>query len=207
MKQAAIAAGRAVAQRGVALFAALLMLGLIALLSASVMRSALGLDLVAGNARSRSLAEQAAQSALRYCERTLLDAPPGLALLDAPADDDGDPHTDGPSHWSRHASWHGSGRLAGDVPAELMASDDGAFVPSHLPQCLAERHRVADDGLTELVLVTARGFSPDYAEDRLGWPQAGAVVWMQAILGPVPPSAPLTYGDRIWRRIVNPPQP
>jgi hypothetical protein len=195
------------AQRGVALIAALLMLALVALLSASLMRNALGLDLVAGNARSRSLAEQAALSALRYCERALLASPPGLTLLDAPADDDGDPHTDGPAYWSRFGSWHGGGRLAGDVPAELLVSDDGAFVAGHLPQCLAERHRVADDGLTELVLVTARGFSPDYAEDRLGRPRAGAVVWTQAILSPVPPSAPSAYGDRIWRRIVNPPQP
>ena len=55
-------------ERGVALMVALVMLVIIGIASVSIMRGALSSDLIANNTRVQTLAMQAAQIGLRYCE-------------------------------------------------------------------------------------------------------------------------------------------
>jgi type IV pilus assembly protein PilX len=154
-----------------ALFIALVMLVVIGLASAAVMRSALNTDLVANNARVQTLATQAAQLALRYCETQAQAPEPGIKIAEA-AD---------PPHWRNTANWH-TGGMAVTVPAALLASEDSSFSPDKLPQCLAEyTGTVPGISASNVIVVTARGFSPDYAEtdNRLS---AGSVVWLQSTL-------------------------
>jgi len=164
-------------QAGAVLIVALVLLVAVGLISVAAMRGALGADQLAGGVRSRMLASQFAQIAIRYCERQLGQAD---FVLTAPADDDGDLHTPGPTHWRVLANWADPFQRH-EVPAELMGSDASAFVPRQRPQCMAEQAWL-EDGVTEVILVTARGFSPDYTADRRGWTRSGAVVWLQSMV-------------------------
>src|SRR3954470_475662 len=88
-------------QSGVTLIVMLVMLVVITLTSIGVMRSALSTDQVSLNARMQSVAMQAAQIGLRYCEREMVKSPAGVAIHPdtSPAD----------AAWTVFANWHGGG--------------------------------------------------------------------------------------------------
>jgi len=171
------------AQGGVVLIVAMVMLVIIGLMSVSVMRGALNADLVANNARSQTSAMQAAQIALRYCERNSDPSKVGpVTILDAPADDDGNLHTPGPTNWNNFANWFGSSPKRFQLTGDIMKSDGSSFVPDHMPECMVEKTTL-EDGVTPAFIITARGFSPDYQQDDAGKATAGSVVWVQSTIG------------------------
>ena len=158
-------------QRGVTLLVALIVLVIIGLTSASVMRSVLSTDLVANNARVQTLATQAAQIGLRYCEAQAINDANGTpgALPEVPAD-----------YWSDVGHWSEAKTGIYDVPEDFMLSANGTFSPAHLPQCMAQKATL--DGKTTYV-VTAKGYSPDYDDaDNDGYTDSGSVVWLQSIV-------------------------
>jgi type IV pilus assembly protein PilX len=154
--------GRADGQRGVALLVALVMLVIIGLASVSVMRGALSSDLVANNTRVQTLAHQAAQIGLAYCERLLDDSSPG------------DGSDNNLANWA-DANVH-------TVAEEWMASEDSTFTPGTLPQCMVEQLQDVPGTGDKDFVVTARGFSPDYSADDDGNAESGSVVWLQSRL-------------------------
>ena len=155
------------------LIIAMVMLLAIGLASAAVMRGALSADLVANNTRVQTLANQAAQMALRFCE-TQVETPDankaaGFAIQ-AVAN---------PQNWTVYSNWSGGTSKAFTLPAAAMASATSTFTPATMPQCMAE---VSNDfAPAQVIIVTARGFSPDYAETA-GRQTAGSVVWLQSTL-------------------------
>lgn len=175
-------------QSGVALIVALVMLVIIGLMSAAVLRGSLTSDLIANNARSQTLAQQEAELALRWCEREALDAvngnavAAGFAIQAEQADDDANTATPLPVLWDDFASWFGANKKAIDVVDDERVTDDSSVVAATPPQCMAEYTRLTDGALTQVVIVTARGFSPDYQEDDDGRTRAGSVVWLQSVL-------------------------
>ena len=148
----------------------MIMLIVIGLMSVSVMRGALSSDLIAGNARSQNFATQSAQIALRYCERQLTAA--AIVPLPAPGG--------GATNWGVFANWSNVA-LRREVPAAIMVSADSSIQPTVLPQCMVE-NTTLEDGATAAVIVTARGFSPDFSADGSGRTVTGSVVWLQSIL-------------------------
>jgi type IV pilus assembly protein PilX len=160
-------------QNGVTMVIALVMLVIIGLTSVAVMRSALNTDLGANNGRVQALAFQAAQIGLRYCEGRFNDS--GFVIQ--PAVESGTP-----GWWQRAASWRGTPK-ATTVPATSLASGNSSFTPAFLPQCLAEyTEEVPGAGANTVIIVTARGFSPDYAENPVsGHSVSGSVIWLQSI--------------------------
>ncbi|MCO5975945.1 pilus assembly PilX family protein [Ideonella oryzae] len=170
-------------QRGVVLIVALVMLAIIALMSVSVMRASLASDLIVNNVRAQSLAQQSAELALRYCERQAnADVQSGRAAFILPAldDDDGDPANGRPTRWNTFSNWFGGSAVAVTVPDAVVVSVDSPVKPPN-PQCLPE-YTVLNDGTTTIVLITARGFSPDHRQDVIGRTLAGSVVWLQSML-------------------------
>lgn len=161
-------------QRGVALIVALVVLVIIGLTSAAVMRGALSSDLVTNNTRVQTLATQAAQVALKYCELSL-QAPPPIPitlLAEPPAGED--------MAWTVFGNWSDVDKV-NTVPDEFMKSELSSFAPSRMPQCIAQRSSVG--GTKPTIVVTARGFSPDFQADAdTGATVAGSVVWLQYIL-------------------------
>ena len=156
------------AQGGVALLVALVVLVIIGLTSASVMRGALSTDLVANNTRVQTLATQAAQIGLRYCEiQADVDAGGDAAALPAaPAD-----------YWNTYAHWAENKVGIYKVPVDYMQSENGTFTPDHLPDCMVQKLQL---GPQVAYQVTSRGYSPDYSTDEDGFTESGSVVWLQS---------------------------
>lgn len=157
-------------ERGVALIVALVVLVIIGLTSASVMRGALSTDLVANNTRVHTLATQAAQIGLRYCEaEAAIDAggqPAALPL--APAD-----------YWNDFSHWSEDKIGIYTVPSDYLESQNSTFTPAQLPQCMVQKITV---GAQTAYRVTAKGYSPDYSADENGNTGSGSVVWLQSIV-------------------------
>lgn len=149
------------AQSGVVLIVVLIMLVVIGLISATSMRSALTADQISNNARLESLAKQAAQIALRFCEAQVTQDAPVITIQAA-----------GTKAWQSYNNWKSN--MATTMTADYMKSADSAFTPSNRPQCMAE---VSPDS-ADLYIVTARGFGPDYDATT----NAGAVVWLQSFV-------------------------
>ncbi|MDO9003307.1 MAG: hypothetical protein Q7V20_07655 [Aquabacterium sp.] len=160
-------------QQGVVLIVVMIMLVIIGLTSVSVMRNALDADLISNNVRAESLATEAAQIALAFCEQQL--TTPSSTLTVQPAVVPG-----ATAHWAVFGNWRGAALAttltSAQVNSALAATQlDG----SRLPQCMAE---LSGDitGSGRVVIVTARGFSPDYSEDGDGRSLSGSAVWLQS---------------------------
>jgi Tfp pilus assembly protein FimT len=159
-------------ERGVALMVALVMLVIIGIASVSIMRGALSSDLIANNTRVQTLAMQAAQIGLRYCEdeavKHAMTQPHLVHVLPDAAE----------RAWETLGNW-GDADKVNDVPSQYMESDNSTFVPGTLPQCMVQQKNLGGQTIYE---VTARGFSPDYAADEDGSTASGSVVWLQSLL-------------------------
>lgn len=156
-------------QQGIVLVVVLVMLVVIGLVSAFTMKQAINSDVISQNVRSEALAQEAAQIALAYCEQR--------ALIDAASIK---PHSD-PGHWNDLAHWALQGGSSAPVTLSQddIAQKNASFTPTVMPQCMAEASGVD----STVVLVTSRGFSPDYEADAsTGHPQRGAVVWLQSTI-------------------------
>ncbi len=167
------------AQRGATLMVAMVMLVAIGLTSVAVMRGALSTDQMVGSTQQQTLARQAAETALHYCEQqaALVVPAPGFVVLDAPVGAAAEA-------WTVFANWYAADR-ANTVPAAAIKSSQRLTAPASLPRCIVQRKRVpSGDGA---LVVTVRGFSPDYAEGADRRPSAGAAVWLQSTLRLQPP--------------------
>ena len=170
-------------QAGIVLLVVLVMLVVIGLTSVAVMRSALSADLVSNNERQQALATQAAHIGLRYCEAELVKDGTVQAITVHPA-----PVVPAVAKWKAFENWH-TGTAKAVVPVEFLASDKSSFTPATRPQCMAESRTLPSGDA--VVIVTARGFSPDYQADEAGRTLAGSVVWLQSIVQLVgTPAAP-----------------
>ncbi len=191
-------------ERGVSLIIVLILLGVIAFMSAAAMRSAASSEMVARSFRYQLLAQQQAEAALRYCERQLLQPEDQrVASLRSIASSANDP----PSAWTVPATWTGADAGSAaltTVPADLLGP--ASPLPQVPPQCLVEK-RAWSPG--EAYRVTARGYSANYRRDSQGYTSAGMVSWLQMelLIQPADASAQATrvVKDRLWSRIVNPP--
>lgn len=162
-------------QRGVALLVALVVLLIIGLTSASVMRGALSTDLVANNTRVQTLAMQAAQIGLRYCEamaKTEVDTGNPMSLPVSPT-----------GYWNNYEHWAENKVGIYKVDVSYMESENGTFTPEYLPDCMVQKLSVGVGANAKIAYqVTSRGYSPDYSTDEKGFTESGSVVWLQSVV-------------------------
>src|SRR5690606_18114699 len=154
-------------------------------MSIGVMRNTLTSDVVTNNTRVQLLAAEAAQLALRFCEddleKALGDGSPVLfteagslpAVLPKAASRD-------QMAWLVKDNWVGATPKARSLSEAHLKSDSTRMLPSVMPQCLAEYS--PDDGTEQVVVLTVRGFSPDYKASEDSSTQNGSVVWLQSRL-------------------------
>lgn len=171
-------------QQGVILVIALIMMAVIAVSSSIALKSALLQDMVSANLRSRSMASQAAEAALRYCEASVTTAKltaAQVAMKRAPA-----VAASETPDWAKTETWTGASQYVVKVPDTFKfdGSDTRYLRP---PECLIQEITLSPmpsldpySPVPEAYLITARGFSPDYAESSNSTPIAGAVVWLQS---------------------------
>ena len=171
---------------GVSLIIVLIMLVIIGMTSAAAIRNATSGEQATNNIRLQNLAQQYADAALRYCEGELAkpDVDRVASLAEANVSDTPAGTADAATGWGQAASWTGAGGIAATrtvVPEARVKSQDSAFRPARLPECVVERQVLADGN--RAYVVTARGFSPGYVADAVtGATTAGSVVWLQSIV-------------------------
>ncbi|WP_152606382.1 hypothetical protein [Aquabacterium sp. NJ1] len=155
-------------ERGVVLIVVMVLLVAVTFMSISVMRSTLSSDLITNNNRTQTLAMEMAQLALRFCEA---DAASNKLVIQ--------PKVAASTQmlWQKKDSWEGAGSalVAKELSEDNLKSANTPFVPAKRPQCVAEYDPNADG----VVVMTARGFSPDYKSDS-DKISAGSVVWLQS---------------------------
>ena len=166
--------------RGISLIIVLIMMIIIGITTATAMRSATSEQRATNNLRVESMALQYAEAALRYCENQMkkssADRPYSLQTAQI-----GSPTTFGPttSGWEDPATWTGSsGRKSATrttVPDSVIQDTVDTDLPNKKPECVVEN--MTGYG----VVITARGYSPDYHADGSGVTDRGAVVWLQSI--------------------------
>jgi Tfp pilus assembly protein PilX len=170
-------------QQGIVLVIALILLGIVGITSAMAIRSALEGDTIATSLRSVNLTNQAAETALRWCELQARNADvspaASAAPLQQPLDD-----SQFPSRWSTLAGFTAN---AVQVPAAVMTAAGMTNLPT-LPQCIVENNTAMQQILdgngystgSRSYVVTVRAFSPDY--NRAGANKVGNEVWLQSNL-------------------------
>jgi type IV pilus assembly protein PilX len=161
-------------QSGVVLVVALVMLAIIGLMSAAIMRNAISTDVVSDNNRRQTQANQAAQAALRYCEKLVTGAvtpPAGSPAFSVAAAVPSEAN----ETWFGFANWLVAQTAGG--PALVPST---VYTTSKPPQCMAQ-HRTLT-GANDVIVVTARGFSDNHEQDAQGHTKAGSVIWLQSIV-------------------------
>ncbi|MDO4681616.1 MAG: hypothetical protein Q4B17_02360 [Lautropia sp.] len=164
-----------VSQQGFIMIIALVMLAIMGVGAAVAFRMSMTSDMIGTNLRQRSLAFQAAEAALKYCEEQVISNPERVTMLTGQQ-----PRQE----WMDEETWNASHFLppaeALNLPANLK----------HHPRCLV-RHftleqwrdvspprqgtvtvesRGFDPKRVVLYRITARGFSPDYQPPKkLSW--------------------------------------
>jgi Tfp pilus assembly protein PilX len=170
---------RATKQSGVVLVIALVMLVVIGLASVAIIRTASNTDAVSENSRRQNQAMQAAQAALLYCEQQI--ATDQLSPAAA---------TTGTENWRTFTNWNdtqsnGTRARGGPLVVPVTTLTTNGVTGSRysnaipLPRCMAQNRTVGSDAV---IVVTAIGYSDDFAADGSGRTQAGATVWLQSFI-------------------------
>lgn len=166
-------------QRGIVLAIALILLAVIGIGSMTAMKSGIFGNMVVANMSQNQMALQAAEAALRFCERQAMATPPGVPIQPVPLVD-----TDQPRAWSDIANWAVGSPMVATLPAAVVDSAAANVSYNLAPQCMVERMelRTVRGAMDEdAFLVTARGFSPNYRRDGQGVIN-GSEVWVQSTI-------------------------
>lgn len=163
-------------QQGVVLVVVLVLLVAVTFMSVSVMRSSLGSDLLTNNNRTQALAMEVTQAALRFCEMDLRQNSGASVLFTDTPQIRAKADTAAAMAWKVKNNWTGSTATAKTLQQSHLKSANTSLTPTKMPQCIAEFDPVA----ANVIVVTARGFSPDYSEDATYAVKSGSVVWLQS---------------------------
>lgn len=148
--------------RGAALLSlTMVILAALSLLALAMARNTLGGAVQAQAQQAQSAALYAAEAALRYCEQQWLQADSGFAVI-AFSLSGGAAAGELPQAWKTESNWQGAQRV--ELPQSLWPRTD----LTRAPECLAEEMRLPAapglEGAAKAVQITARGYSPDYAQ-------------------------------------------
>lgn len=193
-------------QRGIVLVIALVLLTAISLLAASTLRNAISTESVSGAVRTSETALQAAEIALRYCER--------LALASATAKGGGAAVSAPPAAplWKDLANWDGASPKRTVLPLDAVNASGAYRLYRRAPECLAEPLVVASEdevpgspgtAMTSatVFVITARGFGADVAAPASPGRPIGTEVWLQSQIEQIHAAGAARPPTRAWRQL------
>lgn len=185
------------AQNGIVLILALIMLVVISLLTALAVRNATSSEAVNSNVRQTQLANQAAETALRYCEDAVINlvaagtatfnftSPPSSTAiaLDASLIQDmvtGTPTSMVAANWDTTTAAYKILVL----PTDSVNRSGITSTFSRPPECMVDRLSPSTTvSYSKNFVITARGFGPEVAAADAGRSRpVGSEVWMQSSL-------------------------
>lgn len=157
-------------QQGIVMVMTLILLTVMAVSTAVAVRLSLTTDMVGANLRARTLAFQAAEAALRYCEEKVTSEFTSLPMLVNYQKDE---------EWLDEAAWAGPAKL--EVPREklglpdnikknpqclfrYLTIDDWRKIAPPVPGTITAESRGFDADRFLFFRITVRGFSPGYQE-------------------------------------------
>ena len=157
-------------QQGIVMLMTLILLTVMAVSTAVAVRLSLTTDMVGANLRARTLAFQAAEAALRYCEEKVTSEFTSLPMLVNYQKDE---------EWLDEAAWAGPAKL--EVPREklglpdnikknpqclfrFLTIDDWRKIAPPEPGTVTAESRGFDADRFLFFRITVRGFSPGYQE-------------------------------------------
>lgn len=171
--------------RGIVLVVALIMMGVIAAGSAIAIKLAMSSGQIASSLRSNNLAMQAAEAGLRWCElqsRLAVRANPSAVVIQGET-------MEGEELWRETDNFNDE-NIVVSVPQNVLVTNGLVSYP-RAPECVVQRITLppppgadapgtpSPRDLNEVLLITVRGFSPDY---RRGADSSGGEVWLQSTL-------------------------
>lgn len=171
--------------RGVSLIIVLILMIIIGITASTAMRNASSEQRATNNQRMEATALQYAEAALRYCEAQMA-LPVGSRTAATLLGTIPGPLAPGPltSGWEDPLSWNSplmstAGRASSTrtvVPNNIIQDNAlNTVLPARNPECVVETQTGG------AMVITARGFSTDYAADpATGVTIRGAVVWLQS---------------------------
>lgn len=173
-------------QRGVVLAMSLVLLAILSLVGLYAMRGSIMGEQVSKNMRANEVANQAAETALRYCEDRVRTGQP-LTILETPVSL---APGDLPNQWQTRANWFDNA-VSNDIPADQLVATDMRPLPVR-PRCIVERFTLppapGEDpravSFMQPHLITAIGFSADFERDASNRAISGGETWLQSILIP-----------------------
>ena len=183
-------------QRGTVLAITLILLVILSLLGTFVIRNANQSERIMNGVRTSNVAQQAAETGLRFCEQ-LATAPPAgsgtFQSVDAATYVNTTPttNTEGETpdrrEWADKNSWKNSNTNLLSVPSSYYNSGStGATELLHAPQCIIQA--LETPGGLKGYVITARGYANDAViEASTGRVISGAEVWLQSTLTEAPP--------------------
>ena len=178
------------AQRGTVLAITLILLVILSLLGTFAIRNANQSERIMNGVRTSNVAQQAAETGLRFCEQ-LATAPPAgsgtfqsvdaATYINATAvsnANEGD--------WTDKNNWKSSNANLLSVPSSYYNSGStGATELLHAPQCIIQA--LETPGGLKGYVITARGYANDAVIDAAsGQVKSGAEVWLQSTLTEAP---------------------
>jgi len=165
---------------GIVLLMVLMILVLISGIALWAAKSSISGEQLATNLRVRANVDALAELALRYCEDGLLKNSTALIRLPSPLNGIAG---ELPSAWQILSNWKPASNQINVVPFARLQDALGR-VPVASPVCMIEEIRLAplDTQRLQAFLITARGFSPDYAEAGNGSITRGTDAWVQSML-------------------------
>lgn len=180
---------RPAAQRGVVLFMSLVFLVILSFVGIYAMRGTILGEQVSRNIRASEIANQAAETALRHCEDLVVAHDSSIKGKIQPIDHS-IPEGELPRMWQTRANWWNA-TLVHDIPYDQLTASGArlfrAADEAMRPLCMVERFevipenpRVPDPRIG--FLITAVGFSPDYAQNAAHNATAGSEAWLQSAL-------------------------
>lgn len=164
--------------QGIALLVVLVLLLVMGLTTGMAMRSALTTQKIGATLRLDSIAQQAAEAALRTCEDEI--AKPTAQRAIALGDVDSLPaQAVDQLRWTRFEWWRPVPPQSGQVARYAPPGTASPGAPD--PVCLVERVSIANG--QDALVITTRGFSPGHTSDpSTGQTLSGQVVWLQSFL-------------------------
>lgn len=178
------------AQRGTVLAITLILLVILSLLGTFVIRNANQSERIMNGVRTSNVAQQAAETGLRFCEQLATADPAGSGTfetvkaadyINATATTNADA-----GDWKDKNSWKSSNARLLSVPESFYNSGKSAATKlTHAPQCIIQA--LQTPGGLKGYVITARGYANDAVIDAAsGQVKSGAEVWLQSTLTEAP---------------------
>jgi len=177
-------------QEGIVLVMALIILVIVSLLAVMSMRNATSSDAVTGAVRTTSLATQAAEIALRYCEQSLISvysvADGGSATFTTTFSmSNVQPYSSTPK-WQSLTIWDSTSTATFVLGTTTVNQAGLTATFSRLPECMVEPVPSVANGTvsyTTAFVITARGFGPEVsAVDTSRSRPKGTEIWLQSTI-------------------------